>query len=155
MSFRRRRSVASEAELFGDAVRFAEFLRDDYPDCSPAKLATFFGISIVSDIWQVANGQIIYLAECRMDPDEIRLNQSVICQIAQLAQREFSPGEQAWATAAQITEVIVAHELFHILKAEPACPLTENAAHVFVETWLGMPFSPLRYQHLLQAAIYT
>ncbi|MFN0119501.1 MAG: hypothetical protein ACKV2V_03255 [Blastocatellia bacterium] len=119
------------------------------PTQPPAQFAAAIGARIIPDEWQTAGGRVVYLGECRTDTREIRLNTWAIRHVAAAARQAFAPAEQEWAGEQRITEVVLAHELFHILHGG-AGPRAENAAHAFVAAWLRMPFSPARYQLLLQ-----
>ncbi|NOT61535.1 MAG: hypothetical protein HOP19_15065 [Acidobacteria bacterium] len=60
-----------------------------------------------------------------------------------------------WFTREPFTEVIIAHELFHLLTPAPSVwakhTETENAAHAFAQSWTGLPFHPTRYEEILWA----
>ncbi len=60
-----------------------------------------------------------------------------------------------WFTREQIIEVILAHELFHLLMPAPSVwakhSANEEAAHAFAQSWTGLPFHPTRYEQILWA----
>jgi hypothetical protein len=82
----------------------------------------------------------------------VTLNDAVIERLANAVVAEH---EQPWFTCEKITEVILAHELFHLLTPAPSVwakhTATEAAAHEFAQRWTGLPFHPTRYEQILWA----
>ena len=58
--------------------------------------------------------------------------------------------EREFFTEAKIIEVVIAHELFHLVEQRPPSTLVELEAHAFARAFTPLPFSPLLYNTLLQ-----
>jgi hypothetical protein len=130
-------------------VWMADDFNDSFEPFSVRDLTRRLGVSIAHAAWQVADGRVVFFAECTRRPLQITLNDSVIERLAALP---VAPHEQHWFTRAQITEVILAHELFHLLEpARATHAANEAAAHEFAQRLTGLPFHPTRYEKMLWA----
>jgi len=136
------------ADLCRDARHLARYLRLHHPRRSAGEIAQILAIQVSRDEWQVAEGRVVYLAECRLRPPQISLNTSAISKLANRLRHWAGEGEQVWFTEAQITEAAIAHELYHVLEQRPSRSATELAAHAFARELIGLPFSPLLYSAL-------
>jgi hypothetical protein len=96
-------------------------------------------------------GRVIYLAEASLQPPRIIVNTTAIAKLAECAAQV--PAEQRpWFTARVITEVVIAHELYHILAQQASSQAVESRAHEFAQTLTGLPFSPHIYEAALKQA---
>jgi hypothetical protein len=125
-------------------------LRQRHGALSAQALAAVCGIEIQHASWQVAAGRVVFFAECTRHPLRITLNDAAI---KRLTAHVAVPSDQPWFTRQAITEVIVAHELFHLLTPPPSgwdsSTEQENQAHAFAQRWTGLPFHPTRYEQIL------
>ncbi len=137
-------------------------LRQQYGDITARELTARSGVAVHHATWQVAAGRVIQFAECTRRPPQITLNDAAIERLAvgqvhNLPYRRagYEPALRSWFTREQITEVILAHELFHLLTPAPSLwakhTANEEAAHAFAQSWTGLPFHPTRYEQILWA----
>lgn len=138
------------AALCREARRLAARLHEHHGLQDAAAIAQSYGIAVVRDAWQVADGKLIYLAECTLQPPQIRLNTEAIEALAALMARWAGEGERRWFTEEMLAEAATAHELFHLLEAHAAPATVELSAHCFARAFTALPFSPLLYDVLLQ-----
>lgn len=131
----------SRAALLASARACARGLRTQYGAQPAFVLARFCGIEVLRQNWRVADGRVLYFAECTRQPLRIILNEAALehCQ----------PDE-----AARLSEIIIAHELGHLLLPQPAAwdsySKYEEAAHAFAQELTGLPFHPTYYAQLLR-----
>lgn len=137
------------AELCREARKLAEHLRLHQGRCAAAEIASRYGVEVIEDRWEVAGGKVLYLAECSLRPPRIRLNREAIEALAALMSQWATEEEQGWFTEEKLTEVTLAHELYHLLAQRPPSSAVELAAHAFARAFTGLPFSPRLYQALL------
>lgn len=137
------------AALCRDARRLAARLHAHHGAQAAAAVAQSYGIVVVRDAWQVAEGKLVYLAECTRQPPQIRLNTEVISALAELLAQWAAESERRWFTEKMLVEVATAHELFHLLEPHAARAAAELAAHCFARAFTALPFSPLLYHVLL------
>jgi hypothetical protein len=121
-------------------------------DVSAQKLARTYGIEILHDRWRVADGRLIYFAECSFEPPKIILNAEAIELAARSGSDCSAEDERRWFTQSQIAEVVIAHELYHILARQSSAPEVESAANEFARIFTGAPFSLSRYEVVLRRA---
>jgi hypothetical protein len=114
-----------------------------------AEIARLYGISVRRDEWQAAEGKMIYLAECTTHPPKISLNMDAISSLAGLMRHWANENERVWFTEAQVVEVAIAHEFYHLIEPRISSPSVELAAHAFARAYTSLPFSPLLYHILL------
>jgi hypothetical protein len=117
---------------------------------SARELAQIYGIEISRDSWRAADGRLIYFAECSFDPPKIILNMEAIELAARLGSDCSVEDERRWFTSSQITEVVIAHELYHVLTGQSSSLEIESAANEFARIFTGAPFSPSRYEMVLR-----
>ncbi|MFN7926720.1 MAG: hypothetical protein U0Y68_02050 [Blastocatellia bacterium] len=92
-----------------------------------------------------------YLAEASLQPPRITVNTTALAQLAACAAQ--APADwQPWFSLAALTEVVVAHELYHLLTNQASQPGVEAAAHDFAQQMTGLPFSPRVFEALLKQA---
>ncbi|MGH9848378.1 MAG: ImmA/IrrE family metallo-endopeptidase, partial [Blastocatellia bacterium] len=127
-------------------------LRQLHGDVSAQELARIYGVEILRDRWRVADGRLIYFAECSFDPPKITLNAEAIELAARSGSDCSAEDERRWFTQSQIAEVVIAHELYHILARQSSSPEVESAANEFARSFTGAPFSPSRYEMVLRRA---
>lgn len=131
----------SRAALLEAARDLARRLRARHGAQPVRRLARLCGIEVLRQRWQVAGGRVLYFAECTRQPPRIVLNEAALenCQ----------PD-----AAAQLSEIIIAHELGHLLLPQPAAwdsrSKYEEAAHAFAQELTGLPFHPTSYAQLLR-----
>ncbi|HEX4946466.1 MAG TPA: hypothetical protein VFZ34_07385 [Blastocatellia bacterium] len=119
---------------------------------SPARrLAEACGIPIKYETLPLAFGRVVYLAEASLQPAGITINQTAITKLVEAA-LQIPIEQRVWWTEAAITEVVIAHELYHILKQQPSSKAAETAAHEFAQALTGLPFSPRVYEAFLKQA---
>lgn len=120
---------------------------------TPEEIAAGYGCRIVREAWQVAEGKIIFLGECLLRQKEggaiIRVNTDATKSLEELMMQWADESERQWFSEAKISEVVIAHELFHLIRQEPATIAVELAAHAFARAMAGLPFSPMLYNELL------
>lgn len=117
------------------------------------EIAAGYGCQIVYEAWQVAEGKIVFLGECLLHQKEagaiIRVNVEATKSLAELMAQWADEAERQWFIEAKITEVVIAHELFHLIEQRQASTTVELAAHAFARAMTELPFSPLLYNALL------
>jgi len=117
------------------------------------EVAASLGCRVLHEAFQMAEGKVIYLAECSFPPQTgeaiIRVNTDAVTSLAGLMAQWASEIEQPWFTEAKISEVAIAHELFHLIEQRPSSALAELEAHAFARAFTSLPFSPLLYNKLL------
>jgi len=119
---------------------------------SASQLAAACGIPIKYETLPLAFGHVIYLAEASLQPPGITINTTAIAFLAEAA--AHAPIEhREWFTEVAITEVVIAHELFHILRQQPSSKSAERLAHEFAQTLTGLPFSPHVYEAVLKQTV--
>lgn len=138
------------ASLCHDARRSAARLQAHHEGESAAAIAHSYGITVVPDSWQVADGKLVYLAECTLQPPQIKVNIEAIAALAALMAQWADEQQRQWFTEAMLAEVATAHELFHLLETRAPKPTAELAAHCFARAFTHLPFSPLLYNVLLR-----
>jgi hypothetical protein len=140
------------AEQCRAARRLAARLHAHYQTRRAEEVARAYGVEVGRDRWPGVSGPFVYLAESRLRPPQVRLNMQPIAKLAEWA--FFVPDDLAeWLSEAQITNVIVAHELYHIIAEQHSRPAVEVAAHAFAREFTGLPFSPLLYEALLRETV--
>jgi hypothetical protein len=119
-------------------------LRQQHGAVTAHELAGRLGVEIRHAAWHVAQ-----FAECSRHPKQITINDWAVDRLT-VGQVNNLPHNQ-------IIEVIIAHELFHLLTPAPSVWAkhadTENAAHEFAQRWTGLPFHPTEYEKILWATI--
>jgi hypothetical protein len=144
-----RAEAETVAEQCREARRLAARLHAHYQTRRAEEVARAYGVEVERDQWPGMNGPLVYLAESRLRPPQIRLNTQPIAKLAEWA--VFVADDLAgWFAEAQITNVVVAHELYHIIAEQPSRPAVEAAAHAFAREFTGLPFSPLLYEAVLR-----
>ncbi|MFN0108254.1 MAG: hypothetical protein ACKVZH_05305 [Blastocatellia bacterium] len=120
---------------------------------SAEEIAASYGCQIVREAWQVAEGKMVFLGEFLLHQKDggavIRVNTEATKALAVLMEQWADEPERQWFTEAKITEVVIAHELSHLVEQRPASTAVELAAHAFARAMTGLPFSPLLYNALL------
>lgn len=147
-----RRNPETSGGVLADARLLVHRLRQLHGDVSARELARIYGIEISRDSWRVADGRLIYFAECSFDPPKITLNAEAIELAARLAADCLAEDERRWFTSSQIAEAVMAHELYHVLARQSSSPEVESAANEFARIFTGAPFSPSRYEMVLRRA---
>ncbi len=122
------------------------------------EIAASYGCRVVRESWQVAEGKMIFLGECLLRKKEdhpqegdmlIRVNSDATTSLAEFMKHWADDAERQWFNETKISEVVVAHELFHLLEQKPHSTKLELAAHAFARAMTELPFSPLLYDALL------
>lgn len=116
-----------------------------------------YGCRMVHEAWQVADGKIVFLGECLLHHKDggavIRVNSDATKSLAELMAQWADETERRWFSEEKIVEVVIAHELFHLLdhhsESRTASTLVELAAHAFARAMTELPFSPLLFNALL------
>lgn len=144
---------AAIAEACHCARQLAHRLQTRFAKCGAEEIAISLGCKILRDGWQVGEGSVVYMAECLFPPKTgeatIRINIDAVRSLAELMSQWAGEVEREWFTQAKISEVAVAHELFHIIERRSSSPMAEMEAHAFARALTGLPFSPLLYHRLL------
>jgi hypothetical protein len=135
---------------FRIAHELADRLRLAYGCVSSRELARIHGVDIAYESWQVADGRIIYFGECSISPPRIIVNVGAIELLARMAFNRFPENERRWFTQTAIAEVVIAHELYHILTRQTSDLTVESLAHEFARRITGAPFSPAQYEVILR-----
>lgn len=121
------------------------------------EIAAGYGCRVVREAWQVADGKVVFMGECLLNHKDggavIRVNSDAIQSLANLMAQWADDSERRWFSEEKIAEVVIAHELFHLLDqhsgTKAILTLVELAAHAFARTMVELPFSPLLYNALL------
>ncbi|HQR32009.1 MAG TPA: hypothetical protein PLK30_04665 [Blastocatellia bacterium] len=151
-------SEAEIAEACHDGRWLANRLRLRNGSKPVEEIAASYGCRVVREPWQVAEGKMIFLGECLLRknadlPQEgdmlIRVNSEATKSLAELMTHWANEAERHWFSDAKISEVVIAHELFHLLEQKPHSTKLELAAHAFARAIIELPFSPLLYNALL------
>jgi len=141
------------AEICHEGRRLAHQLKSHKGSKSAEEIALEYGCKIIRDAWQVAEGRIIFFAECSLHKNEsgamIRVNTEATQKLAGLRELWANESERSWFTEKKIGEVVIAHELFHLIKQQPPSTAVELTAHAFARAFTSLPFSPLLYNVLL------
>ena len=149
----RRLDEAEVAEACHDGRWLANRLRLRNGTKSVEEIVAGYGCRIVREAWQVADDKLIFLGECSLHSTEggavIRVNTNAINTLAETLAQWAGEAEQRWFSEAKIGEVVIAHELFHLIEQRGHSAVVEIAAHAFARAITGLPFSPLLYNALL------
>lgn len=120
---------------------------------TPEEIVAGYGCRIVREPWQVAEGKLVFLGECLLHSNEggaaIRVNTEATKALEELMTQWANETERHWFSAAKISEVVIAHELFHLVRQEPPSTTVELAAHAFARAMTELPFSSMLYNELL------
>lgn len=141
------------AEICRDARRLSHHVRLHHGTKSAEQIVASYGGQILRDAWQVAEGKIIYFAECSIHSKTgsaiIRVNTDAIKSLTGLMAYWASDVELEFFTEAKVDQVVIAHELFHLIEQRSLTTSVELAAHAFARALTQLPFSPLLYNTLL------
>ncbi|MFN0108092.1 MAG: hypothetical protein ACKVZH_04495 [Blastocatellia bacterium] len=144
---------AEIAETCHDGRWLANRLRLRYGAKTIEEIVAGYGCRIVREAWQVAEGKLIFLGECQLHSTEggaiIRVNTDAVTSLAELMAQWANDAERPWFTETKISEVVIAHELFHLIQQRQTSTAVELAAHAFSRAMIELPFSPLLYNALL------
>jgi hypothetical protein len=125
----------------------ADRLYKCYRTRSAFKIARRLGVGVSRAGWVTAEGRIFYLGECTLFPPQISLNILGVRRLAKALCGVQCKGA-GWQSEECLEEVIVAHELYHIVEQRHSRPEAELAAHAFARELLAMPFSPLLFHRM-------
>lgn len=128
---------------------------------SATLVAGRYGVAIEEDRWKTADGRIGYLAECSMKRRRITLNRELIDLVEERGDFIFKPphpqvvqdlGQNLGQLAGTVTcaELVIAHELYHLITRRPSSPVVELEAHVFARALTGWLYSPIIIEHILK-----
>jgi hypothetical protein len=133
-------NIKNHDAALAQARALALALRAQYGDISALELARIHQIAVSFENWEVAAGRVVYLAECTRQPPRIRVNAAALAAFSEPTAHERE----------QLCEVIIAHELGHLLLPRPSVwastAATEAAAHGFAQAWTGLAFHPADYE---------
>ncbi|MBS1788613.1 MAG: hypothetical protein JST85_12870 [Acidobacteria bacterium] len=117
------------------------------------EIAASYGCRIGREAWQVADDKLMYLGECLLHSTEggavIRINTTATKLLAETLAQWADEVERHWFSEEKIGEVVIAHELFHLIEQRGHSTSVELAAHAFARALTELPFSPLLYNALL------
>lgn len=147
-----RSDTSAVAEQCRAARKLAAQLHLHYQTRCAEEIAGSYGIEIKREQWPLVCGRVVYLAEAQSRPPQIRLNLAGVAKLAELAD-SVPPEVREWFGEKQVTSVIIAHELYHIIAEQPSRPAVEHTAHTFAREFTGLPFSPLLYEAILREVI--
>jgi hypothetical protein len=128
-----------------DGNDLAHNLREQFPSQSPTEIAAAREIKI-----QQEKLPLLYLAEVALHPPVITINTEAL---RILSETEVAEEKRNWFRAEQLQEVIVAHELYHILTKQPTNQFVEAQAHAFAQALTGLPFAPQVYEEILRSRL--
>lgn len=124
---------------------------------SATLVARRYGVAIEEDRWKTADGRIGYLAECSMKRRRITLNRELIDLVEERGDFIFKPprqkaGQDLGQLAGTVTcaELVIAHELYHLITRRPSSPVVELEAHVFARALTGWLYSPIIIEQILK-----
>ncbi len=121
----------------------ANRLRTQFPAQSTIEIAAALSITI-----QLEKLPLLYLAEVALHPPVITINTKAL---KILSETEVAKETPSWFRAERLQEVIIAHELYHILTKQPTNKVTEAQAHLFAQALTGLPFAPQVYEEILRS----
>jgi len=147
-----RRNPEISGDILADPRLLVDRLRQLHGDVSAQELARTYGIEILRESWRVADGRLIYFAECSFDPPKMTLNAEAIELAARAGSDCSAEDERRWFTESRIAEAVIAHELYHILARQSSAPEVESAANEFARIFTGAPFPLSRYEMVLRRA---
>ena len=116
---------------------------------SPSQLAAACAIPVNYERLPLTFGRVVYLAEAFLQPPGITVNLTAIEKITTCA-AEIPDEYRVWFTETALSEIIIAHELYHILAQQPSSQLAEIHAHDFAQALTGLPFAPKVYEEILR-----
>lgn len=141
------------AEACRRGRRLANHLRLHNGSKTAEQIAGDYGCKIVRESWQIAEGKVVFFAECNFHPSRsgavIRLNTETIESLVDLMASWATEPMHQWFSEPKISEVAIAHELYHLIEQHSPSTAFELAAHAFARTFAELPFSPLLYNVLL------
>lgn len=141
------------AEACHNARRLAHRLQVHHGEKSAEKIAISLGINVLREAWEIAENKVLYLGECFQQTKgggaAIRINTGATKLLADFQKLWTAESEQEFFTEAKISEVVIAHELFHLVEQRAPSTLVELEAHAFARAFAQLPFSPLLYNTLL------
>lgn len=141
------------AEACRRGRRLAHHLRLQMGAKSAGEIAAGFGCEIVRESWKIAEGKLVFFAECSLDRSKsgatIRVNSDAIKSLADFMIHWADESERGWFSESKIDEAVIAHELFHLIEQRPPSTILELSAHAFARAFAALPFSPLLYNALL------
>ena len=128
---------------------------------SATLVARRYGVAIEEDRWKTADGRIGYLAECSIKRRRITLNRELIDLVEERGDFIFKPprpqvvqdlGQNLGQLAGAVTcaELVIAHELYHLITRRPSSPVVELEAHVFARALTDWLYSPIIIEHILK-----
>lgn len=124
---------------------------------SATLVAGRYGVAIEEDRWKTADGRIGYLAECSMKRRRITLNRELIDLVEERGDFIFKPPrpqvvQDLGQLAGTVTcaELVIAHELYHLITRRPSSPVVELEAHVFARALTGWLYSPIIIEQILK-----
>jgi hypothetical protein len=142
------------AEACHNARRLAHRLQVHHGEKAAEKIAISLGSTVLREAWEVAENKVIYLGECSLQTKgsgaAIRINTNATKMLADFQKLWTTESDQEFFTETKISEVVIAHELFHLVEQRPPSTLVELEAHAFARAFTQLPFSPLLYNTLLQ-----
>ena len=115
----------------------------------PSQIAAACAIPIKYERLPLAFGRVIYLAEAFLQPPGITVNLTAIEKLTACATK-VPEKYRAWFTEVALKEIIIAHELYHILAQQPSGKLVETKAHNFAQAVTGLPFAPQIFEEILR-----
>ncbi len=115
----------------------------------PSQIAAACAIPIKYERLPLAFGRVIYLAEAFLQPPGITINLTAIEKLTACATK--APDKyRDWFTEFSLKEIIIAHELYHILAQQPSGKIVEAQAHNFAQALTGLPFAPQVFEEILR-----
>ncbi len=124
-------------------------LRLQYPTQTSAEIAEACGIKLSYEKLPLAFGRMIYFAEVFFQPPKITVNLTAVAKLAE-GVSQVPEEQRTWLTQETITNIVIAHELYHILTQQPSGKGVEAAAHDFAQQLTRLSFSPLVYETILK-----
>ena len=118
----------------------------------PSQIAAACAIPVKYERLPLAFGRVVYLAEAILQPPGITVNLTAIEKLTTCTV-EVPDEYRAWFTEAALREVIIAHELYHILAQQPSGKCVEAQAHEYAQALTGLPFDPQVYEEILRQTI--
>lgn len=135
-------SMGEARDAFLEGQRLAERYADGLGGHTVEWLAGTLGVKVETGNWVVAEDSLMMPGECSWEPALIRVNQRIVDLLSKIS-------VNAGVKCDQIRELVIAHELFHVITRQSSGRKVELAAHSFARILLGLPFSPLLLEKLL------
>jgi hypothetical protein len=117
---------------------------DQYRGSSVSQLAASLRVKVTLDSWTAYPGGVLYFAESDTCARTVVVNCWPLRRIALFLEEFTDLGR--WRREERIQEVVLAHEMYHLVTGRLTRRATEIEAHAFARSLLDLPFSPTLFE---------